>query len=96
VIRDDLQKVNNVQDVYAATLALKIFRMMMTFVVDFHFKIKQLNVVNVFLNVFNDEKIYCHISNEYKQLKKLEIASSIVQSKKIVSVVIANIDRQMY
>jgi hypothetical protein len=45
--------------------------MMMTFVVDFHFKIKQLNVVNVFLNVFNDEKIYCHMTNEYKQFKKI-------------------------
>jgi hypothetical protein len=71
VIRDDLQKVNNVQNVYAATFALKIFRMMMTFVVDFHLKIKQLNAVNVFLNVFNDEKIYCHMSNEYKQFKKI-------------------------
>jgi hypothetical protein len=71
VIRDDLQKVDNAQNVYAATLASKIFRMMMTFVADFHLKIKQLNVVNVFLNVFNDEKIYCHMSNEYKQLKKI-------------------------
>ncbi len=71
VIRDDLQKINNVQNVYVATFASKIFRMMMTFVVDFHFKIKQLNVVNVFLNVFNDEKIYCHMSNEYKQFKKI-------------------------
>ncbi len=71
VIRDDLQKVNNAQNVYAATLASKIFRMMMTFVADFHLKIKQLNAVNVFLNVFNDEKIYCHISNEYKQFKKI-------------------------
>jgi hypothetical protein len=40
MIRDDLQKVNNVQNVYVATFASKIFRMMMTFVVDFHFKIK--------------------------------------------------------
>jgi hypothetical protein len=71
VIRDDLQKVNNAQNVYVATLTSKIFRMMMTLVVDFHFKIKQLNVVNVFLNVFNDEKIYCHMSNKYKQLKKI-------------------------
>jgi hypothetical protein len=71
VIRDDLQKVNNVQNVYAATFASKIFRIMMTFVVDFHFKIRQLNVVNVFLNVFSDEKIYCHMSNEYKNLKKI-------------------------
>jgi hypothetical protein len=71
VIRDDLQKIDNAQNVYAATLASKIFRMMMTFVVDFHFKIRQLNAVNAFLNVFNDEKIYCHMSNEYKQLKKI-------------------------
>ncbi len=56
---------------YVATFVSKIFRMMMTFVADFHFKIKQLNAVNVFLNVFNDEKIYCHMSNEYKQFKKI-------------------------
>jgi hypothetical protein len=71
VIRDNLQKVNNVKNVYAATLASKIFRMMMTFVAEFHFEIKQLNAVNVFLNVFNDEKIYCHMSNEYKHFKKI-------------------------
>jgi hypothetical protein len=71
VIRDDLQKINNVQNVYVATFALKISRIMMTFVVDFYFKIRQLNVVNVFLNVFNDEKIYHHMSNEYKQFKKI-------------------------
>jgi hypothetical protein len=40
VIRDDLQKINNAQNVYIATFALKIFRMMMILVVDFHFKIK--------------------------------------------------------
>jgi hypothetical protein len=40
MIRDDLQKVNNVQNVYAATFASKIFRMIMTLIVDFHFKIK--------------------------------------------------------
>ncbi len=71
VIRDDLQKVNNVQNVYAAILASKIFRMMMILIADFHLKIKQLNAVNVFLNVFNDEKIYCRMSNEYKQFKKI-------------------------
>jgi hypothetical protein len=71
VIRDDLQKINNVQNVYVATFALKIFCMIMIFVANFHFKIKQLNVVNVFLNVFNDEKIYCYMSNEYKNLKKI-------------------------
>jgi hypothetical protein len=83
VIRDDLQKVNNVQNVYAATFASKIFRMMMTFVTDFHLKIRQLNVVNVFLNVFNDEKIYCHMSNEYKQFKKiLKLFRTLYDQKK--------------
>jgi hypothetical protein len=71
VIRDDLQKINNAQNLYAATFASKIFRKMMTLIVDFHLKIRQLNAVNVFLNVFNDEKIYCHMSNEYKQFKKI-------------------------
>jgi hypothetical protein len=71
VIRDDLQKVNNAQNVYVTTFASKIFCMMMTLIVNFHFEIRQLNAVNVFLNVFNDEKIYCHMSNEYKQLKKI-------------------------
>jgi hypothetical protein len=40
VILDDLQKVNNAQNVYVVTFASKIFRIMMTFVVDFYFKIK--------------------------------------------------------
>jgi hypothetical protein len=71
VIRDDLQKVNNAQNVYAATLASKIFRIIMTLIADFHLKIRQLDAVNIFLNVFNDEKIYYHLSNEYKQFKKI-------------------------
>jgi hypothetical protein len=83
MIRDDLQKKNNAQNVYAATLASKIFRMMMTLIVDFHLKIKQLNTVNVFLNVFNDEKIYCHMSNEYKNLKKiLKLLRALYEQRK--------------
>ncbi len=66
VIRDDLQKVNNARNVYVVTFVSKIFRMMMILVVNFHFKIKKLNVVNVFLNIFNNEKIYYDMSNEYK------------------------------
>jgi hypothetical protein len=72
--------------VYVATFAFKIFRMMMTFVVDFHFKIKQLNIVNVFLNVFNDEKIYYHMLNEYKKFKKiLKLLRSLYDQKKSFS-----------
>ncbi len=83
VIRDDLQKVNNAQNVYTATFASKIFRMMMIFVVDFHLKIKQLDAVNVFLNVFNDEKIYCHMSNEYKNFEKiLKLLRALYEQRK--------------
>ncbi len=83
MVRDDLQKVDNAQDVYAATLASKIFRMMMTLVADFHLKIRQLDAVNVFLNVFNDEKIYCHLSDEYKQLKKvLKLLRALYEQRK--------------
>jgi hypothetical protein len=83
VNRDNLQKVNNAQNVYAATFALKISRMIITLIVDFHFKIKQLNVVNVFLNVFNDDKIHYHMSNEYKQFKKiLKLLRALYDQKK--------------
>ncbi len=85
VIHDDLQKINNAQNVYAATLASKIFRTMMTLIVDFHFKIRQLNAVNVFLNVFNDEKIYCYMSNEYKQFKKiLKLLRALYDQRKVL------------
>jgi hypothetical protein len=40
MIRDNLQKINNVQNVYVTMFASKIFRMIMIFIVDFHFKIK--------------------------------------------------------
>ncbi len=83
VIRDDLQKVNNAQNVYVATFASKIFRIMMILVADFHLKIRQLNVVNVFLNVFNDEKIYYHMSNEYKNFKKiLKLLRALYEQRK--------------
>jgi hypothetical protein len=38
MIRDDLQNVDNAQNVYAATLAAKIFRMMMTLIANFNLK----------------------------------------------------------
>jgi hypothetical protein len=83
VIRDDLQKINNVQNVYVSTLTLKMFCMIMILVIDFHFKIRQLNVVNVFLNVFNDKKIDCHMSNEYKQFKKiLKLLQALYEQRK--------------
>jgi hypothetical protein len=68
-MKDDLQNVDS-QNVYAATLTSKIFRMLMTLVIAFHLKTRQLNVVNAFLNAHNDELVYCQMSDEYRLNEK--------------------------
>ncbi len=60
VIRDDLQDADP-QDVYAATLTSKVFRMLMTLMIAFYLETRQLNVVNAFLNAHNNE--ICILSN---------------------------------
>ncbi len=69
VIRDNLQNANS-QDVYAVTLTSKIFRMLMTLMIAFHLKTRQLNVVNAFLNAYNNESVYCQMLNDYKLQSK--------------------------
>jgi hypothetical protein len=64
-MRDDLQNVDS-QDVYAATLTLKVFRVLMTLVIAFHLETRQLDVVNTFLNAHNDESVYCQMSDDYR------------------------------
>ncbi len=58
------------QDVYAATLTSKIFRILMTLVIAFHLKTRQLDVVNAFLNAHNDESVYCQMSDDYRLQSK--------------------------
>ncbi len=83
MICDDLQNVDNAQNVYVVTLIAKIFQMMIIFVVDFDLKTRQLNVINVFLNAFNDEAMYCHISNKYKKFEKMfKIIRTLYDKKK--------------
>ncbi len=65
VIRDDLQAYDS-QDVYAATLAAKVFRVLMTLVTAYHLKTRQLNAINAFLNAHNDEPIYCQMPDDYR------------------------------
>jgi hypothetical protein len=65
VVRDDLQ-FSNVEDVYAATLASKVFRVLMALVAAFDLQTRQLNAVNAFLNAENDENVYCHMPDEYR------------------------------
>ncbi len=71
VIREDLQMIDNAQNVYAATLASKIFRMLMIMMIVYRLKTRQLNVVNAFLNAINDEIVYCYMLDEYKQSEKV-------------------------
>ncbi len=65
MMKSDLQNVDS-QDVYAATLISKMFRLLMTLVTAFHLKTRQLDVVNVFLNAHNDEFVYCQMSDDYR------------------------------
>ena len=69
-MKEDLQKIDR-QNVYAAILAFKIFRFLMTLVTAFELIIRHLNAINVFFNITNDDSIYCHMSNELKIFKKL-------------------------
>ncbi len=64
-MRDDLQDADP-QDVYAVTLTSKVFRVLMTLMIAFHLKTRQLDVVNAFLNAHNDELVYCQMSDDYR------------------------------
>ncbi len=64
-MRDDLQDADP-QDVYAATLISKVFRLLMTLVTAFHLETRLLNIVNAFLNAHNDEFVYCQMSDDYR------------------------------
>ena len=70
VVRGDLQEMDT-QDVYAATLAFKVFRSLMALVAAFGLETRQLDAVNAFLNAPNDEEIYCFLPDDYRQPGKI-------------------------
>jgi hypothetical protein len=63
--------IDNAQNVYAATLASKISRMLMIMMIVYRLKTRQLDAVNAFLNAINDEIVYCYMPDEYKQSEKV-------------------------
>ncbi len=65
VIKDDLQNADP-QNVYAATLASKVFRILMTLIATYHLKTRQLDAVSAFLNTHNDELVYCQMFDKYR------------------------------
>lgn len=56
-VRGDLQRTD--QDVYAATLAIRIFRALMAIVAAFNLSTRQYDAVNAFANSDIDEPVYC-------------------------------------
>ena len=70
VVRGDLQQ-DNAQDVYAATVAFKVFRALMALVAAFGLKTRQLDDINAFLNAHNDEPIYCFLPDGFKLRKQV-------------------------
>ena len=67
--RGDLQQTN--QDVYAATLAIRIFRTLMAIVIAFNLNTRQYDAINAFANSNIDESIYCKTFEEWKELFEL-------------------------
>jgi hypothetical protein len=63
--------IDNAQNVYAVTLASKIFRMLMIMMIVYRLKTRQLNALNAFLNAINDDIVYCYMPDDYKQSEKI-------------------------
>ena len=55
------------QDVYAATLIIRIFRALMIIVIVFELSIRQYDAVNAFANNDIDEFIYCKSFDDWKK-----------------------------
>jgi hypothetical protein len=83
MIREDLQMIDNAQNVYAATLTSKIFRMLMIMMIVYRLKTRQLDAVNAFLNAINDEIVYCYMLDDYKQSEKVfKVIKALYEQKK--------------
>ena len=63
--RGDLQQTS--QDVYAATLAIRIFRALMAIVTAFGMSTRQYDAVNAFANSDIDESTFCKSPDEWNE-----------------------------
>ena len=66
-IHSDLQKID-AEDTYAATLAVQVFRALMSITAAHNLEAKQLDAVNAFVNSVLDEEIYCECPPSYEHL----------------------------
>ena len=70
IMRSDLQDEATIFSTYAATLAVRSFKVIIALAVKFNFKVKQFDVVNAFINALRDLKgvlITYYLLNGYKQ-----------------------------
>ena len=81
IIRSDFQKFD-IQNIYAVTLTIKIFKFLITLTIAFDFKIHQLNAVNVFFNAQNDDLIYSFLSDDYRKSEKIMKIMRVLYDKK--------------
>ncbi len=82
IIRDDLQNADS-QEVYAATLTSKVFRILIILTATYHLKTRQLDAVNAFLNAHNDEFVYCQMLDDYKLSEKCyKVIKALYDQKK--------------
>jgi hypothetical protein len=65
-VRGDLQPRND-RDTYAATLAARIFRVLMAITAAYDLEAFQLDAVNAFTNSFLDETVYCAFPDGFEQ-----------------------------
>lgn len=61
VVRGDLQHSSDFNEVYAATLAARIFRLTMALMAYFNMEVRQFNAVSAFTNANMDETVYIPI-----------------------------------
>ncbi|KAL0944848.1 reverse transcriptase domain protein [Colletotrichum truncatum] len=69
-VRGDLQEVNPLEQTYAATLAARTFRTAIAIAAQFDLEIRQLDVVNAFLNAERnpgDDPVICELPDGFKQ-----------------------------
>ena len=59
------------QNTFAVTLAIRIFRILMTIVAAFDLEIKQYDVINAFINSEIDESTYCYSFDDWTEFKNI-------------------------
>jgi hypothetical protein len=70
-VRGDLQPQSNLHDTYAATLAAKVFRLLMAIIAYFDLETVQLDAVNAFANSHLDELVYTEYPEGFEEYGRI-------------------------